>query len=116
MTVDRRRVRRWGIALAVATAAGITTPLTRDATADPASLPAAPEPEPRCHREEDLACTLVRETSIGVWVWTERFRPGESGSSGWTLAVGAGPVTPSPTVRFVTPPPHTTANGSPILE
>jgi len=118
MNVDCRRVRRWAKALVVVVATVATPPLGA-AAAEPTSSSAPTEPEPRCHRDEDLACTLVRETSIGVWVWTERFRPGQPGSSGWTLDVGAGPVSSVPTVHFVTPPAPThttTANDSPILE
>jgi len=113
MNVDCRRVRRWAMALIVVVAT-LVAPLPRAAAAEPATSSAPTESEPRCHREEDLACTLVRETSVGVWVWTERFRPGKPSSSGWTLAVG--PATS--TVPFLTPPapPHTTANDSPILE
>jgi len=110
MNADRKRARRRVMALMVV---AIVATLPRAATADPASPPALTDPEPRCHREEDLACTVVRETSIGVWVWTERFRPGDSSSSGWTLAVG--PLSPTRLV-IPSPPAHTTANDAPILE
>ena len=87
-----------------------------DEPAGGAPLPAAPES--LCHRDEDLACTVVRETPDGVWVWTERFRAAVTGSPNWSLAIGGGAVSPQPTVRFLAngPPSRTTANGSPILE
>ena len=121
--IELRRLRRRTAAFVVAT--GVVTVLVAQAhAADPKGDPpvpaaASPEPEPRCHRDQDLACTLVRETPTGVWVWTERFRPAEATNSGWTLAVGAGPVSPVPVAHFVAPSPppaRTTPNGAPILE
>ena len=124
MTIDRRRLRRCGAVLAALVL--VTTISTRPAAADPkapapgaAQSPASQEPEPRCHRDQDLACTLVRETAAGVWLWTVRFRPAEAGNSGWTLAVGAGAVTPGPVAQFIAPartPAPPTPNGAPILE
>jgi len=116
------RLRRRGTAFVVVAAVVAAPSLTREALAESPELPVAPpEPEPRCRRDQDLACTLVRETPTGVWVWTERFRPAAPGSSGWTLAVGAASPSPAPlTVTHLVatdlPPAPTTPNGAPILE
>ena len=132
MKDESRRTRRRAASCVALVALVAATSVTRVAGADPsfpaagpaASPAAAPaaapaEPEPRCHRDRDLACTLVRETPGGVWVFTERFRPADAGNSGWTLAVGAGPASPGAATHFVatTPPPaRPTPNGAPILE
>lgn len=124
MGIDHRHFRRRGATAVVAAVLATATLIARAAVADPkAELPApaaaTTEPEPRCHRDQDLACTLVRETPAGVWVWTERFRPAEPNNSGWTLTVGAGQVSPNPVAHFVASPPsplRTTPNGAPILE
>ena len=120
MKLDFRRVWHGRAAFMVLTVAGAVSSSGTGIAAEPSfSVPAPPEPEPRCRRDEDLACTLVRETPAGVWVWTERFRAGEAGSTGWTLAIGAGPVSTQPTVQFVAaspPPGPATPNGAPILE
>jgi hypothetical protein len=121
MKVQCRRISRPGAVL-VAVAAAITAAaaLTRDAAAEPPPpVVARTEPEPRCDRDQDLACTLVRETTTGVWVWTQRYRPAEPGNSGWTLSVGAGPPVPFAVTQFVAtvpPPARPTPNGAPILE
>ena len=121
--IARRRLRHRGAVMIVAALAVSAGLAARAAAADPKADLSAPgsvstEAEPRCHRDQDLACTLVRETPAGVWVWTERFRPAEPSNTGWTLAVGAGPVSPVPVAHFVAPAPpaRTTANGAPILE
>ncbi|HEY4184624.1 MAG TPA: hypothetical protein VGP07_06110 [Polyangia bacterium] len=75
--------------------------------------------EPRCNRHDDLSCTVVRETTAGVWVWTARFRPAEPNSPTWSIAVGTAVVGAAPTVKFLPIPPATrspTPNGAPILE
>ena len=123
MRVDSTRLRRGGapLVLLLVLAAVTAGPSLPPAAAEPAAPSApSPEPEPWCHRDQDLACTLVRETPAGVWVWTERFRSLEAGSGGWTLSVGAGPVSSIPVVPHfvaaVPPPVHPTPNGAPILE
>jgi hypothetical protein len=116
-------LRRRGTAfIAVAALVATASSPTREALADSPGLPAGPpEPEPWCRRDQDLACTLVRETSTGVWIWTERFRPAAPGSTGWTLAVGAGSAPPAPLavthlVATNLPSAPPTPNGAPILE
>jgi len=118
MKVDDRRRRCRGIAVLVVVVA-MATLLARDAIADAPPPPAVPaQPAPWCQRDQDLACTLVRETPAGVWIWTERFRPADPGNSGWTLAVGAGPVSSAVAhlIATVPPPARPTPNGAPILE
>jgi len=119
MKVERNRARRRAALLVATAVAMAVAPLARADGVDVPAPPGAPaEPEPRCHRDQDLACTVVRETPAGVWVWTERFRPAEPGTTGWTLAVGAGPVSAVPSLHFVATPTPTrpTPNGAPILE
>jgi hypothetical protein len=117
MKVQRGRRRRRGAALVFVAVAGVTTAIAGSALADPAVGPGPREAELRCHRDEDVACTLVRETSAGVWIWTERFRAAELSTVAWTLAVGAGPISPLPMVSFLAAPSvRATPNGAPILE
>lgn len=118
MKVDGKRLPRRGAILVLVAAAVMATPSWRHAIAEPAApATASTEPEPWCHRDQDLACTLVRETPGGVWVWTERFRPIESGTGSWTLAVGAGPIASVALVpHVVVAAPLSTPNGAPILE
>jgi hypothetical protein len=116
------RLRRRRTTFVVVAALVAATSLTREAMADAPGLASGPpEPEPQCHRDQDLACTLVRETPTGVWVWTERFRPAPPGSPGWTLAVGAASASPAPLavtplVATNLPSAPPTPNGAPILE
>jgi|GEM_PF-3838549 len=119
MKVDERRRRRRGAAVLVVAGLAMATLLTRAAAAEAPPPPAvAAQAAPWCQRDQDLACTLVRETAAGVWIWTERFRPAEPGNSGWTLAVGAGPVSPAVTHLIAAIPAlaRPTPNGAPILE
>jgi hypothetical protein len=120
---DARCVGRRVVALV---AAGLLTAIT--APASPCAAEEADEPvdsAPRCHEREDRACTLVRETEDGVWVWTQRFRATESTGPPWSISLGPGGLIAGGPVRIVASSSNAgerstfddpTPNGAPILE
>jgi hypothetical protein len=109
-----------------------TTPtpaVRRTAEAKPPGHPApaavASDSDPyRCHPNEDVACTVVRETAQGLVIATFRGRPEEGGS--WTVVSSpppGAPYTPGGTVYVVPSIPRTAAaqpplppNGAPIID
>jgi hypothetical protein len=69
----------------------------------------------QCLPDQDVSCTLVRETPNGVLVWTERYRPAPS-SAHWSLVLDTGTLILGDPVAFVPDPTSSTPNGAPILE
>lgn len=71
----------------------------------------------QCLPDQDVSCTLVRETPNGVLVWTERYQPAPSRTARWSLILEPGtrvsgdPVRVAPTDALASTP-----NGAPILE
>jgi hypothetical protein len=104
-----------------------TAVVRRPAEAKPAppATSATPDPDPyRCHPNEDIACTVVRETLQGLVIATFRGRPEEAGT--WTVVSSpppGAPYTPGGTVYVVPSIPRTAAaqpplppNGAPIID
>jgi len=97
----------------------------------PPAVPAAADDDAyRCHPSEDIACTIVRETTHGTLIVTMRPAGPSAPTPAWMVISGSPPtvgphpggtVYVVPTVTFEPPPPgHQVAlmpaNGAPILE
>jgi len=96
----------------------------------PAPRPAATDDPYRCHPSEDVACTVVRETSQGTVIVTVRPRGRSALTPAWMVVSGT-PPSPGPhpggtvyvvpnTTADAEPTPHQAAlvssNGAPILD
>lgn len=117
MNRDRRGLPSRWFASAVAVVAAIAATATARAAGDAEGTADA---GPRCHTREDRACTLVRETDDGFWVWTQRFRVTDATGPPWSISFGPGGAVTGAAVSFVAnvsiPPDRSTPNGAPILE
>src|SRR4051794_4108136 len=87
------------LTLALASAGFARTADHPPATAANKPLPVAPPAGPpddtgRCHPQEDIACTVVRETARGTVIVTVRSFGGSATapSPSWTVISGAPPV------------------------